>query len=73
MSASTSEPTPLVIASDRADTKVDWLSMLVLVPPSDAPAAVMLVMAVSIAACMIDRSFVPLAFVSLKPRMLFWS
>ncbi len=29
MSASTSEPTPDVMASDRAETKLDWLVMLV--------------------------------------------
>ena len=30
MSASTSEPTPDVMASDSDDTKLDWLSMFVL-------------------------------------------
>ncbi len=29
MSASTSEPTPDVMASDRDETKLDWLVMLV--------------------------------------------
>ena len=45
MSASTRPPTPLVKASDSAETNVDWLSMFVLVAPSVAPALVMAAMA----------------------------
>ena len=73
MSASTSEPTPDVMASEIEDVKVSWFDTVVEYWPSVAAPAVTLVMAVSMAVAILLRSEAVELELIVNPRTLFES
>ena len=69
MSASTSEPTPDVMASDNEVTKVCWLAMTVWAVPSVVAIVAAYLRTMSVAVCRPVRSLA-LAFVMSNDRKL---